>query len=125
MKLEEILTLPIIRGVIRLLSSARFWALFIPVLATYGLELSPEAQALILLIAGGTWAGTTAVEDYAEKRSSGPSQTSVMTTAPASVTVNQPAAADGEQGAAVKVDETAGDGVGSVATGDLPKAWRG
>jgi hypothetical protein len=106
MKLEEILTLPIIRGIIRLLSSARFWALFIPVLATYGLELSPEAQALILLIAGGTWAGTTAVEDYAEKRSSGPSQTSVMTTAPGNVTVNQPAAGDGD-------------------TADLPKVWEG
>jgi hypothetical protein len=95
---------------------------FVQTVAAHYLEIPTEIWAAVDLLLVTVLDGI-AYEDGAVKGNAG-SQTSVMTTAPASVTVTQPAAADGEQGA-VKVDETAGDGVGSAATGILPKVWEG
>jgi len=52
----------------RLLGSSKFWTLLIAVAMSYGLELSAEMQALILLVAATVFAGTTAIEDAALKR---------------------------------------------------------
>ena len=56
---------------LRLLSSRKFWVLLLPVLASFGLDMSPDVQALILFGAGVIFAGTTAWEDAASKRAGG------------------------------------------------------
>jgi hypothetical protein len=86
---------------------------FVQTVAAHYLEIPTEIWAAVDLLLVTVIVGI-AYEDGAVKGNAG-SQTSVMTTAPASVTVNQPAAADGEPVAAVKVDETA----------DMPKVWEG
>ena len=60
---------PIVRPVVRLLSSSKFIALLLAALiADYGLDLSDNVQAMVYAIAAVIYAGTTAVEDAAAKR---------------------------------------------------------
>lgn len=61
---------PVIRPIIRLLSSSKAVALVLAALAAdFGLDLSPEMTALIYALAAVIYAATTAVEDAAQKRS--------------------------------------------------------
>jgi len=55
------------RSFLSLLKSRKFWTLLMAVLATeFGLQLEDGTQALIYLVAGVTFAGTTAWEDTAK-----------------------------------------------------------
>ena len=55
--------------VVRILRSSKFWVLFLGVLAAYGLDIKPELFDLMVFLAPLLWAGFTALEDYALKRS--------------------------------------------------------
>jgi hypothetical protein len=48
---------------ILLLGSRKFWVLLFASLAAYGLDIKPELQALVILIAAVAFAGTQAYED--------------------------------------------------------------
>jgi len=62
----------IARVFLSLLQSRKFWTLLFGVLAAeFRLELSNETQALVYLVAGVVFAGTTAWEDASAKRSGG------------------------------------------------------
>lgn len=50
-----------------LLRSRKFWVLLFAALASYGLDITPELQALIILAAGVIFSGLTAWEDAAQK----------------------------------------------------------
>lgn len=57
---------------LRMLQSRKFWTLLMGVLVTdLRFDLSPTTQALIYLVAGTVFAGTSAWEDAAEKRAGG------------------------------------------------------
>lgn len=56
---------PIIRPLLRLLNSSKFWALLFPALLSLGLDVSAQIQALIIFLAGAIYAVTTAWEDSA------------------------------------------------------------
>lgn len=61
--------IPFIKPLEGLLKSRKFWSLLLAVLASdFGLNLSDNVQAMIYLIAGVVFAGTTAWEDGAAKR---------------------------------------------------------
>ena len=52
-----------------LLKSRKFWSLAIAILVSdFALDISDSIQAMIYLVAGVVFAGTTAWEDAAEKR---------------------------------------------------------
>jgi hypothetical protein len=53
---------------IALLGSRKFWVLLFAVLASYGLPISAELQAMIILVAALFFAGSTAAEDIARER---------------------------------------------------------
>jgi len=64
---------PIWRVFLNLAKSRKFWTLLMAVLASeFGLELEDGTQALIYLVAGMTFAGTTAWEDAATKHQQEP-----------------------------------------------------
>jgi len=58
---------PILRPLLRLFFSSKAIALFIPALISLGLDISPELQAWVFVIAAGLYALTTAYEDGMEK----------------------------------------------------------
>ena len=61
--------LPFLRPFEGLLKSRKFWSLLLAVLVSdFGLNLTDNVQAMIYLIAGVVFAGTTAWEDGAVKR---------------------------------------------------------
>lgn len=47
----------------RLLTSRKLWVLVFACAAAYGLDIKPELQAVIFLVAGGAWAVLAAWED--------------------------------------------------------------
>jgi len=49
------------------LRSRKFWVLLFSALASYGLDITPELQALIIMVAGIVFASLTAYEDVASK----------------------------------------------------------
>ena len=64
--------LPFLRPFEGLLKSRKFWSLLLAVLVSdFGLNLTDNVQAMIYLIAGVVFAGTTAWEDGAVKRAGG------------------------------------------------------
>ncbi len=58
----------VIKPLIALLSSRKFLVLLFPVLASFGLNLDGQTQALIIVVSAALFAGTTAWEDAAGKR---------------------------------------------------------
>ena len=61
--------LPYLRPFEGLLKSRKFWSLLLAVLVSdFGLNLTDNVQAMIYLVAGIVFAGTTAWEDSAVKR---------------------------------------------------------
>ena len=63
---------PIIKPLIGLVFSRKFLVILLAALASYGLDLTPEAQALVLGLGAVVIAVTTAWEDAAEKRGGKP-----------------------------------------------------
>jgi len=49
------------------LRSRKFWVLLLSVMGSYGVDITPELRALIMLVAGIVFAATTAWEDAAQK----------------------------------------------------------
>lgn len=46
-----------------LLGSRKFWVLLFAALVSYGLDITPEAQALVIMVAGAVFAAAQAYED--------------------------------------------------------------
>ncbi len=62
---------PVLRPVIALLSSRKFLVVVFAALASVGLDLTPELQALVIALGGVAYILAQALEDAAEKRSGG------------------------------------------------------
>ncbi len=62
---------PVLRPVIALLSSRKFLVIVFAALASVGLDLTPEFQALIIALGGVAFVLATAWEDSATKRAGG------------------------------------------------------
>jgi len=69
--MEQLKEWPFLKPIIGLLYSRKFWVLLFPVLASFGLDLDANVQALVILVATTIFAGSTAWEDAAEKRGGG------------------------------------------------------
>jgi len=57
----------IIKVILAILTSRKFLILLLSVLASSGLDISPEWKAMIFFLAGAVWAIATAIEDAAAK----------------------------------------------------------
>lgn len=61
--MQSLKEFPVIRPLLRLLNSSKFWAVFFAALASSGLDISAEWRAFIILIGGVVYAMATAYED--------------------------------------------------------------
>ena len=62
---------PVLKPIIALLFSRKFLVVVFAALASVGLDLTPEFQALVIALGGVAFILATALEDAAEKRAGG------------------------------------------------------
>ena len=71
--MNDVIQLPVIRALVRLASSSKFYVLLFGALASYGLDVSDELKVLVILVAVAVFSASTAYEDGQMKRAIGES----------------------------------------------------